>query len=286
MSKVQSPKSEVEEYFEEIDSDVIDGEFLDISAENEIKSFEEEQQTKISPKKENRNSKIKQVEKARDQRPKTKDQIQYIFAPLIFLTVALLGGLRFQMPNGDFLFLKPALICLIFASVLLTLFVRAGLIKIDGWFSEDFPILENLANGGVLIALFAATVQICNSLLPETGLPFWIVSFCFFWTLTMNLFAEFDTKKLIKSLGALFGIAFLTKYLILTYLTAPVSESFWKGILENPTQEFFTYLFDLPRFSAGTGYIQFFAVIFYLAGLFLLPQKLSEKANNPKDHRG
>lgn len=257
------------------DIEIVDGELLDISTGEEIEQFEEEK-TKISPRKvQTQKTKI-QRPKTKDQKPNSKSQIQYIFAPVIFLTVALLGGLRLAMPDSNFLFLKPALICLIFAAVLLVLFVRAGLIKLDGWFSEDFSMIENIANGGVLISLFAATVQIFNSLLPETGLPFWIISFCFFWTLAMNLFAEFDTKKLIKSLGALFGIAFLTKYLILSYLTAPVSESFWKGILENPTQEFFTYLFDLPKFSSGTGYIQFFAIIFYLFGLFLLPSSLSQ----------
>lgn len=260
------------------DFEIVDGELLDVSTGEEIEQFEEEEITKVSPpKKQIQKSTVKtQRPKPKDQTPNTKYQFQYLFAPVIFLTVALLGGLRLEMPDNNFLFLKPALICLIFAAVLLVLFVRAGLVKFDGWFSEDFSTLENVANGGVLIALFAATVQIFNSLLPETGLPFWIISFCFLWTLTMNLFAEFDTKKLIKSLGALFGIAFLTKYLILSYLTAPVSESFWKGILENPTQEFFTYLFEIPRFSKGTGYIQFFTVIFYLFGLFLLPQKLSQ----------
>lgn len=244
-----------------------------ISLEDEsAEIFLEEEQTKLSLKKEE-----PQRPKARDQRPKTKDQIQYILLPLIFLTVALLGGLRLAMPAGDFLFLKPALICLIFAAFLLVIFVRARLIRLEGWFNEDFSMLENLANFGVLTALFAATVQIFNSLIPEAGLPFWIVSFCFFWSLATNLFAEFEPKKLIKSLGALFGTAFLTKYLVLSYLTAPVSESFWRGILENPTQEFFTYIFDLPRFTAGTGYIQFFAVALYLLGLFLLPPVLSEK---------
>lgn len=258
------------------DFEIVDGELLDISTGEELEQFEEE--TKISPPKKALPQKAKpQKPKPKVQSPNSRTQIQYIFAPVIFLTVALLGGLRLAMPDNNFLFLKPALICLIFAAVLLVLFVRAGLIKFDGWFSENFSMVENIANGGVLITLFAATVQVFNSLLPETGLPFWIISFCFFWTLTMNLFAEFDTKKLIKSLGALFGIAFLTKYLILSYLTAPMSESFWKGILENPTQEFFTYLFDLPRFSSGTGYVQFFTIIFYLFGLFLLPQRLSAR---------
>jgi hypothetical protein len=132
-------------------------------------------------------------------------------------------------------------------------------------------MLKNISNAAVLFSLFAASAQIFNSLLPERGLPLWIIGFCFFWTLWNNLFAEFDTKRLIKSLGGLFGLAFIVKYLVLANLTAPASESWWRGIAENPTQEAFTWLLDLPRFSAGTGYIQFFAVIFYLFGLFLLP---------------
>ena len=68
-----------------------------------------------------------------------------------------------------------------------------------------------MANGAVLVTLFFASAQIFNSLLPEQGLPFWIFAFCFFWTLWNNLFADFDTRKLLKSLGAMFGLAFLRR---------------------------------------------------------------------------
>jgi len=151
------------------------------------------------------------------------------------------------------------------------LFFRSGLLRLDGWFSEKFSTLKNVANGVVLLALFFASTQIFNSLLPERGLPFWVFAFCFSWTLWNNLFVEFQGKRLLQSLGSVFALAFVSKYLILSYLTAPASASWWSGLLENPTQEAFTWLLDLPRFSAGTGYIQFFAVIFYLLGLFLLP---------------
>ena len=175
--------------------------------------------------------------------------------------------------------------CLIFATILIVLFFRANLIRLDGWFSESFPTLKNIANASVLLALFAATAQIFNSLLPEKCLPFWIFAFCFFWTLLNNLFSIFDAKRLLQSLGSLFGFAFLVKYLALAYMTAPASASWWRGILENPTQEFFTLLFDLPRFSPATGYIQFFAVIFYLLGLFLL-SPVSAKNEKPVPQLG
>ncbi len=197
--------------------------------------------------------------------------VNYIFLPLLFLTIALLGGLRLNSADNAFIFLKPALVCLVFASVLLILFFRAKLLKLDGWFSEDFSPLKNVANATVLVSLFAASTQIFNALLPERGIPFWIVGFCFFWTLWNNLFADFDVKRLLQSLGGLFGLAFVVKYLVLANLAAPTSESWWQSLINNPAQQTFTWLLDLPRFSAGTGYIQFFAVIFYLLGLFLLP---------------
>ena len=250
-----------------VETDFIDGDFLEIPpAENAALATEE--LTKLAP-------------KTKNQKPKTGSQIyylQYIALPLIFLTVALLGGLRLGQTDNAFIFLKPALVCLIFAVILLVLFFRSGLLKIEGWFSENFSTVQNIANATVLLALFFASAQIFNSLLPEKGLPFWVFAFCFFWTLWNNLFAEFQGKRFLQSLGSVFALAFIAKYLILAYLTAPTSESWWRGILENPTQEFFTYLFDLPRFAEGTGYIQFFAVILYLLGLFLLPQKSESSA--------
>lgn len=199
---------------------------------------------------------------------------RYILVPCIFLTVALLGGLRVNSADGSLIFLKPALTYLIFSVILIFLFVRAGLIDVNGWFAEGFPLLTNVANAAVFFSLFAATTQLFNSLTPESGMPFWIISFCFFWTLWNNLFADFDTRKLLRSLGGLFGIAFVAKYLLLANLTAPDGGSWLQRIIENPAQEAFTWLLDLPRFSPATGYIQFFAVLLYLLGLYLLPSSM------------
>lgn len=214
----------------------------------------------------------KRQTKARNQ----KVTLVYVLLPSIFLAVTLLGGLRLGATDSVFIFLKPALVCLVFAAVLLLLFFRSGLLRLDGWFYEDGSLLQNAANGGVLLTLFAASAQIFNSLLPEQGLPFWVVGFCFFWTLWNNLFAEFDTKKLLLSLGALFGMAFVVKYLVLANLTATSSGSWLQRVFENPGKEAFTWLLDLPQYSGGTGYIQFFALALYLIGLFLTPSSSPE----------
>lgn len=256
---------------EKNDLEIVEGELLEGAAGGEIEPVAEEI-TKVSAR----------------PKPKIKNQrsnLQYLFLPFIFLTVSLLGGMRLNAADGAFLFIKPPLIALIFAAILLVLFFRAQLLKLDGWFSEDFTTLKNAANGAVLITLFFASTQIFNSLIPEQSLPFWVIAFCFFWTLWNNLFADFDTKKLLKSLGAMFGFAFIVKYLILASLTAPESESWLQGILQNPTKEAFTWALDLPRFAAGTGYIQFFAIVFYLIGLFLLPPVSTESRDQNSSAR-
>ncbi|MBV9217166.1 MAG: hypothetical protein JO053_13435 [Acidobacteria bacterium] len=200
----------------------------------------------------------------------------YILLPLIFLAVTFLGGLRFAEADNAFLFIKPALICLVFASVILVLYIRAHLIDIGGWFSHSSTGVQNAANAAILLTLFTASVQLFNSLIPEQGLPMWVVGFCFIWTLWNNLFSEFDTKRLLKSLAALFGMAFVVKYLVLANLTAPTGDGWLQRIFNNPGREAFTWLLDLPRYSAATGYAQFFTLALYLIGLYLTPRSLTK----------
>ncbi len=102
MSKVQSPKSKVEDDSVE-NLQIIDGELLEVSNDEEI---ETEKSDKLS-------TKIK-GQRTKDDEQNQTSYLQYIFLPLIFLTVALLGGLRFGATDGVFIFLKPPLVCLIF----------------------------------------------------------------------------------------------------------------------------------------------------------------------------
>jgi hypothetical protein len=201
----------------------------------------------------------------------------YILLPLVFLTVTLFGGMRFASPDNAFVFVPPALLCLVFAAILMVLYFRGGMIGLDGWFSDDFAGLKNAANGAVFLTVFTGSVQLFNSLLPERGIPFWIAGFCIFWMLWTYLFADFDGKRLVKSLGAAFAVLFATKYLILANLTAPAGDGWLRSIIENPSKEAVTWLLDLPRFSAATGYLQFFTVVMYLVGLFMLPRSTRSK---------
>ncbi len=200
----------------------------------------------------------------------------HILLPLAFLLVTLFGGLRFDGVDGDVMYLRPALIYLMFGAALTGLFFVAGLIRLDGWLNERFPITKNMINGITLLAVYAACVQMFNSVIPEGGVMFWIVSFCFFWTLWNNLFANFDTKKLLRSLAAMFGFAFFIKYVLLTYVAAPSELGLVSSILQNPGQTALTWLFGLPQFSPATGYLQFFTIIIFIVALYFFPNTTEE----------
>ena len=196
--------------------------------------------------------------------------------PILLLFVGTLGGIRFSAIDGSIMFLAPPLICLVFAAALMILILRSGLVRLDGWISEKFSLTQNIIDGITLAALFFASVQVFNSLLPEQGVPFWIVSFCFFWTLWTNLFADLDTKKLLRSLASVFCLAFVVKYLLLANLTKPANEGWISSVINNPGQTAFTWLLDLPQFSAGTGYLQFFTLALFVIALYFLPPSIEE----------
>jgi hypothetical protein len=202
----------------------------------------------------------------------------YLYLPLVFLTSALLGGLRFSATDGTFIFLKPSLVCLVLAAMLLILCARANLVAIGEWFSEERSLVENVAHGVILASVFAASTQIFNSLIPEQGVPYWVITFCFFWTLWNNIFADFDTRRLVRSLGALFALAFVVKYLVLLNLAAPANQSWIENMIQSPSRSAAAWLLDVPEFSSATGYIQFFAVALYMLGLYLLPSALAQRS--------
>ena len=204
----------------------------------------------------------------------------YLYLPIIFLTAALLGGLRFSSADGSFIFIKPSLLCLIYAAMLMILISRSHLVRLGSWFSEESSLISNAASAATIASLYIASTQIFNSLIPEQGLPYWIVAFCFFWTLWNNIFADFDTRRLVRSLGALFALAFIVKYLVLLNLTTPSNQSWLESVLQSPSKSVASWLLDIPQFSAGTGYVQFFAVAIYMLGLYLLPASPKKESNS------
>jgi hypothetical protein len=208
-------------------------------------------------------------------RSRNRALVNYWLLPFIFLTVALLGGLRIASEDHAFIFLAPALITLILAALLMLLFVRGGLIELRLLMAGNNSPLVNVSHIWILLTLFFASAQAFNSVLPERGLLHWLFSFFFLWTLWNNQFSSFDARRLLRSLAVLFATAFVLKHLLLASLYAP--DGGWlkraAGLL---AQGVTLGALDAPAFAPATGYISFFTLGLYLAGLVVLAQVNSE----------
>jgi hypothetical protein len=197
--------------------------------------------------------------------------VRHLLLPTIFLTVALAGGLRVAAQTNAFLFIAPPLVALVLAVLLMLLFARGGLIRMPAWFASEHEPSTVVAHALTLLTLFFASAQAFNSVLPEAGLFRWMFAFFFLWTLWNNQFADFDARRLLRSLAALFGTAFVLKHMLLASLYD--SEGGWlkrlAGVLvEGVTQGTFG---AQESFAPATGYISFFTLALYVTGLVLVP---------------
>ena len=194
--------------------------------------------------------------------------VGYVVLPFIFLTVALLGGLRVSADNNAFMFFPPPLITLILAVLLMLLLVRGGLIDLRSWIAAENLPFTNVSHIWLLLTLFFASAQAFNSVLPESGLLHLLFSFFFLWTLWNNQFSSFDARRLLRSLVVLFGTAFVLKHLLLASLYAP--EGGWlKRVAGALVQGVALGTLDTPVFAPATGYISFFTLGLYIVGLVL-----------------
>ena len=192
--------------------------------------------------------------------------VDFVVLPLLFLTVTLLGGLRIGAESRTFVFIAPPLVTLLLATLLMLLFVRGGLIRFHQWVGSEFSPLTNLAHIWMFITVFFASAQAFNSVLPERGLLYWMFSFFFLWTLWNNQFSSFDARRLLRSLAILFGTAFVLKHMLLASLYSP--EGGWLKRLAGVLLQ--GVALDAPSFAPATGYIAFFTLALYVAGLMLL----------------
>jgi hypothetical protein len=202
-------------------------------------------------------------------RSRNRVLVDSVVLPFLFLTVALLGGLRIGAETRTFIFIAPPLVTLLLATLSMLLFVRGGLLRLHQWIGSDLPPLTNVSHVWMFITIFFASAQAFNSVLPERGLLHWLFSFFFLWTLWNNQFSSFDVRRLLRSLTILFGTAFVLKHMLLASLYSP--EGGWlKRVAGTLLQGVALGMLDAPTFAPATGYIAFFTLALYVAGLILL----------------
>ena len=114
----------------------------------------------------------------------------------------------------------PTLTSLVLAVPLLALLVRSGVIPVMTLLSGLRTPLENVSGAVVLAALFGASAQALNLLIPDTGLlhaAFAIFVFC--QLLTMGA-ATVNRPATLRGLLVLFGSLFVLRYILVEALYA------------------------------------------------------------------
>jgi len=196
--------------------------------------------------------------------------------PLLFLTVALLGGFE---PGARVEWAAPSLFSLVLALMTLAVLARSGALVPDALMHGSRSVLANSNGAIVLIALFAAAAQLLHMLTPRTGLPMMIVGLVLFVQLVNLLVATPDRGRVVRSLTVLTGSAFVLKFVLLAALADPEGSR---------TKRVLLALFDVATLGTITqealhpaaGYIAFFTTLGFLAGVALLPHATTRRSTD------
>ena len=197
--------------------------------------------------------------------------------PLLFLTVALLGGLRID--EGVRL-VPPPLASLVLALLLTGSLVRAGVLVPTLLVGGSRPPLSNASGATVLLTLFAATAQVFHLVTPERGLLHLIFVTFFFVQALTTLAGESRRAGLLRSLGVLLGAAFVLRWMVLETLYAP-GTGMLKRVVTALAEGVTLGALEYTPHHAATGYSAFATLVLYGVGLVLLPRGGAQTALVP-----
>jgi hypothetical protein len=192
-----------------------------------------------------------------------------IVLPLVFLTVALLGGLRIAETVA---FVPPPPFALVLAMLLFGVLVTSGVLAPDRVMDPDRSSLANLNGLILLLAVFAAAAQAFNAATPMSGVPR-VLFHIFFLVLLLNtLAASGDRVHVLRSLLVIFGSAFTLKFVVLAGLSDPAGGQMSRilhAIFEGVTLGMVTQ----PSVHPATAYLAFLALVLFVFGLAMLPSR-------------
>jgi hypothetical protein len=191
--------------------------------------------------------------------------------PLIFLTVAMLGGFRLLPGDaGAMRFVPPPLLGLVLAVILMGAMVRARLLVPEALVGAPRRGLASVSGGLVVLTLLAATAQVLSGLSPEAGMlrvGYYFVLVVLVWN---TLAAAPDRPRLLHSLFVILGAALVFKHVILSALF-DTEGGLVKRLLLAVMEGVSTGSVETERLHDATGYVAFGNVLLYLLGLSLLP---------------
>jgi hypothetical protein len=186
--------------------------------------------------------------------------------PLLFLTVALVGGLR---TAAQIRLVPPPLAALVLGMLLMAALTRGRVLLPDIFMNATRRPIENANGAIVILTLFASSAQVFNLLIPDRGLFYAIFTVFFAVQLLTTLAAVDDRRRMLRALSVLFGSAFVLRYIVLEALYAAdstVLKRMLTVLLEGITLGGLGY----DPHAATTGYTAFAALALYMIGLALL----------------
>ena len=195
--------------------------------------------------------------------------------PALFLTVALLGGLR---PGADVLFPAPALSALVLAVLLVAALVQSGACDPARVVNGRRSALANANGVAVLATLFVAAAQLFSLLTPDAGLPRLVLSVYFLVLMLNTLAAAPDAVHVLRSLGVTLGAAFILKFIVLAALSDPAATRLGRALqllLEGVSLGTVTQ----PAQPAAAGYLAFVAVCLFLVAVWMLPRRTTSPSH-------
>ena len=187
--------------------------------------------------------------------------------PLLFLTVVLLGAIR---PGAEITMAPPTLGSLVIAMGLIGLLVRSGALAAERLTGATRSALANLNGLSILLALFAASAQAVTLVIPDSGVPAFIVWVVLVALLIQAVAIGADRTRLLRGLLVTFGTAFTLKFVILGALSAPADSRIGHA---------FQLLFEGVTLGAvsqrpahpAEGYLAFATLVLYLVAIAWLP---------------
>jgi len=218
-------------------------------------------------------------------KPTIRYVVNYLLAPIVFLTVALAGGIRFQVGTNTFQFVYPPLVSCIVGALAIVLLMRCGIGRTAESLSqgagpdgEQSGVLENASRALLIIAVYFATVQVFSLVTPDSGLFFFFFNVFYLLILLNDLFVVFNPRRLAGALAVILGASFMLKYLVLAAIFSPAS-SWGNYILQELLKTGSLGALDQEPFAPATGYLAFFTVAFYVLGLFLIAPRSARSAS-------
>ena len=198
-----------------------------------------------------------------------KASTEAVYLPLLFLTVALLGGLRV---HDRLAFEPPPLFALVLSVMLLGVLVRGRVLVPEHLMSASRTSLENLNGLAVMLSVFFATTQIFNLVTPEAGLPFLLLNVFLFVLLVNTLAASPDRVSVLRSMAVILGAAFILKFIVLGAISDP-GDTTLKRVLYVLLEGVTLGTLTQPRLHPVAGYLAFATLLMFLIGLSVLPSR-------------